>query len=213
LKILAIETSTARGSVALWEGDAVVLEEVFHAPRGHNTAIFGSLEKILDRSGSEFDVIAVGTGPGSYGGIRVGIAVANALSLTFESAVGGLPSLLAPTETISEDYTVVGDARRGTFFTARVRGARLAGGVDLRESAAFSEAIAAMSRDGERIITFDEKPLDGVGEGAVAVDYPSAGRLARRLAGMSKEEIRISGERPLEPIYLRAPYITTPKKR
>ena len=57
MRILAIETSTARGSVALWEGGKVAEERVFKAPRGHNTAVFGALGEILEKSGSGADMI------------------------------------------------------------------------------------------------------------------------------------------------------------
>ena len=114
--LFAIETATACGSVALWKEDTVVMEETFTAPRGHNTAIFEPLKRILEEGRSTIERVVVGTGPGSYGGVRVGIAVANTLGVALGISTAGIPSLLAVAGSEQTNYTVVGDARRGAFF-------------------------------------------------------------------------------------------------
>ncbi len=212
--ILAIETATACGSVALWSDGVVVAEAEFKAPRGHNTAIFGPLQRLLEEGRPEVGEVVVGTGPGSYGGVRVGITVANTLGAALGIAAVGVPSLLAARATSQPDYTVVGDARRNAFFVARVRGRRLAGAVELFEEVPFREVLEDLAGAGESIITFDESEPAAVSDmGVIAIDTPGAGVLAALYSEMSFEETEALRARPLEPIYLRAPYITTPKER
>ena len=69
---LAIETSTTRGSIALTRDGEVLLEQSFASERSHNSQIFAPLGEALELAIPE--LIAVGTGPGSYTGARIGIA-------------------------------------------------------------------------------------------------------------------------------------------
>jgi tRNA threonylcarbamoyladenosine biosynthesis protein TsaB len=210
MKWLAIETSTARGSVALVEDGEVFCEEVFVSERGHNAAIFEPLERLLERVEAGLDGIVVGTGPGSYGGVRVGIAVATGLSLAKGAVVLGVPSLLGRGWGDGEDYVVVGDARRGSFFVAEVKGRRLVGEPELVEEEVFLERVGVLSGAGLAVVTFDEKVLPGK-DGQIVAEHPSAAVLGKVAATMGEEERAELAGTALQPIYLRAPYITEPK--
>jgi tRNA threonylcarbamoyladenosine biosynthesis protein TsaB len=210
MRWLAIETSTARGTVALIEDGAVCREEVFVAERGHNAAIFAPLERMLEGAAAGLDGIVVGTGPGSYGGVRVGIAVATGLSLAKGAVVVGVPSLLGAAWAEADDYVVVGDARRGSFFVAEVAGRRLVGEPALVEGAAFVDRVEALTGAGRVVLTFDERVLPGK-DGQIVAAHPSAGVLGTVTAEMSEAERLEMAEAALQPIYLRAPYITKPK--
>ena len=91
--ILALETSTRRASLAVVSGSDGELcwEAAFETDRSHNSKIFDPVQEALDRFGDALTAIAVGIGPGSYGGIRVGIAVANGLSVSRGLPVECLP--------------------------------------------------------------------------------------------------------------------------
>src|SRR3954447_25663087 len=69
---LAIDTSTARGSVALLAYGDVAFEEHFSADRSHTAKLFTALQTARTRA-RHVDRIAVGLGPGSYAGLRVAI--------------------------------------------------------------------------------------------------------------------------------------------
>ena len=71
MEILAIESSTSRGSLALWRDGRLVAVEEFQSERAHNSVLFGPLEAVL-RQAEALDLIVCGTGPGSYSGVRVG---------------------------------------------------------------------------------------------------------------------------------------------
>ena len=117
--ILAIETSTAHGSVARYEEGRPVEVIEFTSDRSHNSVIFEPLRVVL-KAGPP-DLIVVGTGPGSYSGIRVGIAAALGISLAHQVPLIGLPSLTAVGEAYGlERYAVTGDARRGAWWYAEV---------------------------------------------------------------------------------------------
>lgn len=214
MRILALETSTSRGSVAVAEDGNILAEERFFSERGHNTAIFDPLEKILAtaREAGGITRIVVGTGPGSYSGVRVGIAVANALSLTDRVPVAGISSLIAPANLSAPDYWVTGDARRQTWFLARVEGRRLAGEIELMPLDELRRRIISYRERGEAVVTFDDAPPPEPGAGVeVLLETPRAGVLALRAAGMSEVEFEEWAKMPLQPIYLRAPHITTPR--
>src|SRR5712671_17399 len=84
---LALDTSAAVGSVALLRDDKPLAEESFRRDRGPHTSdqhLFSAIERVLAAqklSARDVELIAVGIGPGSFTGIRVGIAAAKGLAL------------------------------------------------------------------------------------------------------------------------------------
>jgi len=210
--ILAIETSSPRGSVAVWDSsrEAVVYEQDFTSDRAHNAVIFEPLQEALKAVASNPRVIVVGTGPGSYSGIRVGIAVANGLSVAFHAEAIGISSLLAlPVE--EEDYLVIGDARRNSFFMADIEGRSLKGEPLMLETVEFEAALDEAVGAGRTIYTIDPKPpLD---REEIQLMTPSSAALAQQAAllpGSRRAELAV---KPIEPMYLRGAYITLPKRR
>lgn len=94
--LLAIDTSTAWASLALFDGRDVVTELTWRAERRHGDEIFPMLERTLSlgrASMSDVDRIAVATGPGSFTGIRIAIATAKGLARGRDAAVAGVSTL------------------------------------------------------------------------------------------------------------------------
>ena len=209
--ILGIETSTPHASLALVAPDAnePVWESSFETERAHNAVIFDPVQEVIGRFKREITGIAVGVGPGSYGGVRVGIAVANGLSLVLNVPIVGVSSLEA-WESEEENYTVLGDARRKSFFVARIVGHTLQGEPDLMsEEEAVSLIGESETREGGRFFTADRKVAEMIP--AVSLSHPAARLVASRASRLSDEVW--AAEATLEPHYLRAPYITIPKAK
>jgi len=90
--ILAFDTSSAACTAALFDGEGTCLarrdEQI---GRGHSERLVPMLAELLD--GRRADRILVGVGPGSFTGIRVGIAAAHGLAIGWDAEVQGMSSL------------------------------------------------------------------------------------------------------------------------
>lgn len=204
--ILAIETSTPEGSVAIARGGEIVFNEQFHAGRSHSSQLFGALERALDLHPlAEVRQIVVGLGPGSYAGVRIAISAAIGLAV---ARVGvelfGMPSIVALGEGgLQAEYLALGDARRDSFYFARVKGGLCLDGPRLVEAEALQTDLEEMPE----LPRYASEVLPGVA--GVEIRHPVASTLALYVA----RGIGITARGALEPIYLREPYITQPRKR
>jgi len=197
---LAIETSTGNGSLALSEDGRTLFQERFMADRGHGAGLFANLERAREIA-PHWDQIVVGLGPGSYSGVRIAIAAAVGLEFATKAKVLGIPSILA-LETPAQKYLSVGDARRDSFYFAIVHDGECVSGPMLLDAAALTAELSAH----ENLPVLSSAPIAGFPN--LQICFPSAERLAR-LAEMGRG---ISMRDNLEPIYLRDPHITQPKK-
>jgi tRNA threonylcarbamoyladenosine biosynthesis protein TsaB len=212
--VLAIETSTPRGSVAVVRGDAtVVYERSFSSERSHNSQLFEPLREALEKCGDDLRAIVVGTGPASYTGVRIGIAAAQGVAMSRGVPLVGLPSVLAPEVDGGSDgkqFVVCGDARRGKFFVAEVRDGALVGAVVTMDADAFHEKHGLRGVD-TPWYTYDAMaPLELEG---VACVTPSATGLAEIVARMMDDEIAALAKQVLEPVYLAEAFVTQPKSK
>jgi len=200
--ILAIETSTHQGSVALLHQGVILFSESCGAGRSHSSLLFGVLERALQAvpEGRSIDQIAVGLGPGSYAGVRIAISAATGLALATGVELVGLPSLVALAE---GEYVAIGDARRETFYFTHVRSGECVEGPLLLSDAALAEKLAACG-----LPVFASEEISAQLPVPHELRYPSAEHLAR----LAAEGRAIIARGNLEPIYLREPHITQPKK-
>jgi tRNA threonylcarbamoyladenosine biosynthesis protein TsaB len=201
VKILALELSSARGSVA-WDDDNFEWRRDWANDRKNSGDFFQHLVEVRERFGKP-DRIVVGLGPGSYAGTRIAISAAIGLQLASKAELVGLSSLCA-IECERPEYAVVGDARRQTFFLAQVLNQVLVASPALQ---AEDELRTALDGLRTRMPIFSVEPLpqfDGV-----TVRHPSAPLLAR----LAREPNRAFVLPPLEPMYLREPHITKPKPK
>jgi tRNA threonylcarbamoyladenosine biosynthesis protein TsaB len=198
---LAIDTSTPRGSVAVFAYGDLVFDESFIADRSHSASLFASLERARGCSG-HIHQVAVGLGPGSYAGVRIAIAAALAFDVALGAKLVGLPSVAA-LETDAAEYLAIGDARRNTFYFTHVVGSECVDGPRLLDEHALRELLEMFPS----LPCYAGEPLAAFPSAQIA--YPSAVILAR-LATDGKSVVA-TGD--LEPIYLREPYITQPATR
>ena len=90
--ILALDTSTAACTAALFDGNGSCVARADELiGRGHAERLVPMLEELL--AGRRADTILVGTGPGSFTGIRVGIAAAQGLAIGWNAELAGMSSL------------------------------------------------------------------------------------------------------------------------
>ena len=85
--ILGLDTATPWGTLALWEDGEVVAEAGLKTGKGGGEYLLDLLGTMIQKSGREFrkiDLIAVGTGPGSFTGIRVGLAAVKGIAAGIE---------------------------------------------------------------------------------------------------------------------------------
>lgn len=209
--ILAIDTSTAHGHVAVVDREgATLFENTFSSHRSHNSQLFAPLREALAVCDQKPRLIVVGTGPGSYTGVRIGIAAVQGLAWSCQAPVIGLPSVLAPAvPELPGEFVLCGDARRGMFYAAHVKQGRLLEEVAQMDQESFESRHLALAD--RRWFTFDEKPPMGLGN--VSTVKPSACILATIAASMVESEIKTLTTVLMEPVYLSAPFVTTAKKR
>ena len=200
MKILAFELSTARGSLALLDNDDVGFVRQWPNNRKHSGTFFENLDAATKKFGSP-ETIIVGLGPGSYAGTRIAVSASIGLQLSSGARRIGLPSVCAM-ECDVREYCVIGDARRKSFFFARIREQELVEGPTL-----YSESEMKTKLDTVEPATpiFSSEGLPQFERALVR--YPSALVLAR----LAREPERSFHFPPLEPIYLREPHITIPK--
>ncbi len=93
--IVAIDTSDRAKSAVALEIDGKVEKLEVETPLGSGTAVLTTIESILGKhklTTSDISKITVATGPGSYTGLRVGIAIANMLGFLLGVPINGLPA-------------------------------------------------------------------------------------------------------------------------
>jgi tRNA threonylcarbamoyl adenosine modification protein YeaZ len=201
--VLALDLSSARGVIAVVRGDEVLFRAEFQSERSHNAQVFAPLTEALAVIGQEQALIAIGTGPGSYTGVRISIAAAQGIALSRGWRMLGWPSIA----TVNlPDYRVLGDARRGQFYTAQVSKGRLIKATEV----ITPESARAEIADGSVWVTLDAKAPLGLEQ--VAVHQPNAVLLGRTVAQLPESEVTQLSSAMLEPIYLQEAFITVARK-
>ncbi|QQL45348.1 tRNA (adenosine(37)-N6)-threonylcarbamoyltransferase complex dimerization subunit type 1 TsaB [Sulfuriroseicoccus oceanibius] len=206
--LLVIDTSTTRGCVALVNAaDPAALEVVaqheFQSERSHNSQIFAPLGALLEALGTApLDRIVVATGPGSYTGIRIGIAAANGIAAARSCPVIGVPSVLGLGDPAVNDFHVIGDARRGSAFHWEVKEGATVGGTEMFPVEQLDERRLDWSGP---LLTLDPKPLaEGI--------HPALPEVTTLVSRFLANESAYPTDLAVEPVYLGAPFVTTAKK-
>ena len=194
--ILAIDTSTAACTAALFDGDGkCVAQRDEIIGRGHAERLVPMIEELLD--GRTAKRILVGVGPGSFTGIRVGIAAAQGLAIGWDAGLSGMSSLalLAAGAAPAESVAAAMKGGHGELFVQQFDGPPLAASSPLLNLPP-SDAAARISAD--RVIGPGAGELVNARGWGEAVDSWPRASDALKLP----EELRGLAPRPL---YARAP--------
>lgn len=215
-----MDTATPDVAAALSRGAACLGEKqiqplVGERPR-HTSALLPAVEELVDKVGGweRVDRVAVGVGPGSFTGLRIGIATARALARAHGLELTGVGSLAAIVHGIAEQderesgsQMAVIDARRGEVF-ALLR--------DVDGEAIWGPIVVAPDELGS-LIEGESRPVQAAGDGALRfkVELEAAGidvlptadpthRLsARHVCALSSDPREALTE--VKPVYLREP--------
>ena len=216
---LVLETSTPHASLGLAGGIGGFSGTGFQSDRNHNALLFGPMAELLEEAGpSGIGLVLVGSGPGSYSGTRVGIAAAQGVAMVAGCKTVAVPSILA-VPAVEEDpgrkCLAIGDARRGTYWTAWMNGAGLAEDPSLTDHAGLLTLLeTAVTRQCPVVSleSADRFNLPGELSGCVRVEIPTARGLWQAWQRADAATRDGWAAMPPQPIYLKPPHITAPKR-
>ncbi|MFN3230785.1 MAG: tRNA (adenosine(37)-N6)-threonylcarbamoyltransferase complex dimerization subunit type 1 TsaB [Alphaproteobacteria bacterium] len=217
MNILAFDTALGRGGVAVVRDGVCLAQTIEPEPRRLAEQLMPMIERALDMSGLGYeDIDRIGTtvGPGTFTGLRLGVAAARGLSLAAGIPVIGVTTLEALAETamqeveIEEALAVAIDARRGqVYFQTFLKSAT--GLVPLSDPCAVDRQAAPGLAPRAR----------GIAVGSAADVLVACGQLVQRpdvsaIAPAAIAELAVT--RPLaassvSPLYLRSPDAKLPK--
>jgi tRNA threonylcarbamoyladenosine biosynthesis protein TsaB len=198
--VLAVDTTHEYGSLALGQ-----VEIPLHAPTGFAHVIYPRLRRLLDDNGvvlADIDCFAAASGPGSFTGLRVGLACIKGLAEATGKPAVAVSNLEALARCGSRPLrAVIEDARRGQIYGAVYDAAGL---VVLPETVArLSDWLATLPSGELEFIATDFTAIDDVLPAAPRVTAPRS--LARAVACIAAE--RLAHGQAQDPAALDANYI------
>jgi tRNA threonylcarbamoyladenosine biosynthesis protein TsaB len=101
--LLALDTSTRNIGIAIYDGIQVLCETIWTSHDYHTVELAPAVMATLTRAGVEIQhlkVLAVATGPGSYTGLRIGLALAKGIALARHLQIIGIPTLEIVAESV-----------------------------------------------------------------------------------------------------------------
>ena len=224
---LAIDTSTDTAGIALSRSGEVIAEMSWHAGQNHTVELIPNIIKMLEQAKAEIndvEVVVIAKGPGSFNGLRVGFATAKGFAYSMDVplvSVGTLEIEAYPHASTGLPVCPVQDVGRGEIATALYR---MDGGEwrqlveehvttveELYDEARLKTVFCGRFSEGSPGIARRVEEL--LGDKAVVMDntFCRAGVLAglgyKRLERGQRDDVAT-----VQPLYLRRPAITKPKK-
>jgi len=176
MRVLALDTTTRAGSAALVEDDRIVDERSGDGARTHALRLPGELLTLVDAHGwplSAIDLYAVASGPGSFTGLRIGIATIQGLAFVHGKRIVAVPVLDALAHAAAADRaegTMIAawmDAHRGDVFASlhRVAASPASGMTHLIEIE--GPTVGSPAETLARWKRLAEPPQEFIGDGAI----------------------------------------------
>ncbi|GAA3222266.1 tRNA (adenosine(37)-N6)-threonylcarbamoyltransferase complex dimerization subunit type 1 TsaB [Streptomyces sp. XM83C] len=208
--LLALDTATPAVTVALHDGTDVIASTSQVDARRHGELLLPAVDRVLAEAGLRLDAVTavvVGTGPGPYTGLRVGLMTADTFGLALGVPVYGVCTLdaLAYAADIERGpFVVATDARRKEVYWATYADSRTRlNGPSVDRPADIAEQVAGLPAVGAGALLYpDTFPQ------AHEPEHVSAAALAR----LAAERLAAGEELPApRPLYLRRPDAQVPK--
>jgi tRNA threonylcarbamoyladenosine biosynthesis protein TsaB len=217
--ILAVDTTTPGGSVALCRDEALLGEANVESAATHSARLFRSIDFLLGALGHDIrdvDAFAVAAGPGSFTGIRIGIGAVKSLAFASGKRVAAVSTLLALAAKLAADggglVCPLLDAKKGEIYAGLFETGGPAGLVEIIPQGAYvpDEFFARLPKG--RVIAFAGSGIGVYREGLLARVGTEA-RFPERSAFVAAEVARIGARllkagkgvdaASLEPLYFR----------
>lgn len=229
MRLAALDTSTALGSVALFDDGVLVAEDARRVSNAHGESLLPMLSALFERVGWKAADVArwgVGLGPGSFTGVRIAVATAKGIALATGAELVGVTSLDALAQGVSAPLvaSLVAAGKGEVFVQVRAGDRMVLGPGHVPTGDVAARVVAAATGWGpDRANLSAGGPLIVVGEAARDVDWSAAGAVVSLLTDPphdlphASSVGRLALGRPaedaddLEPIYVRPPEITMPK--
>jgi tRNA threonylcarbamoyladenosine biosynthesis protein TsaB len=206
--VLGLDTCLSSCSVAVLDGDRVLASAREVMARGHQERLAPMAREVMAEAGLAFDRldrIAATVGPGSFTGLRVGIAFAKGLALALDRpavGIGTLEALAAEAAPIAKGGLVFAaiDARRGQLYLQAFEDGRALMAPDALTAEVAAARLAELAQG---------RPLTLVGSGAALLaDFAPSARVVAAEGADARHVARLAASRepgPLKPLYLRSP--------
>jgi tRNA threonylcarbamoyladenosine biosynthesis protein TsaB len=218
VRLAAIDTSTALGSIAILEDGRLIAEDSRRVSNAHGESLLPMVSALFAAAGWAPGDVArwgVGVGPGSFTGCRIAVATVKGIVLATGAEIVGVTSLDALSFGLHADLVVsvvaggkgelFVQARRGSTFVLAPSHLRIE---DIAARVAALEPLGRVVVAGEAAAVVDWAPLGDRVSLAMAPphDAPRATVIARMAMAAAPEDAD-----SLEPLYVRPPEITVPK--
>ncbi len=221
-RICAVDTSTALGSVALFEDDRLIAEAARRVSNAHGESLLPMIDEVFSRTGWKPSDVArwcVGIGPGSFTGVRIGVATVKGIVLGTRAEIVGVGALEAMT-------ALALDGRRGPLPIVVAAIDAIRGEMYLQIAGAARSEPVCLAPDAVEPWLDANAPSGGsvatllVGEASAkitlsrAVERLDSGDHAlphARGVALAGRALPPADVNLLEPVYVRPPEITTPR--
>jgi tRNA threonylcarbamoyl adenosine modification protein YeaZ len=220
MKLAAIDTSTPLGTVALFDDGALVAEDARRVSNAHGESLLPMVDALFTSVGWKARDVArwaVGVGPGSFTGVRIGVATAKGIVLATGAELVGVTALdavafgVVPAE--GEAVASLLHAGKGEVFLQVVLGgAVVVAPINVVAARAF-EPLAGVRCDrmvlvgeGAAVVAAASLPFPSRVLSEAPNDVPRAASVGRLAMGRPADDADA-----VEPLYVRPPDITTPK--
>jgi len=224
--LLAIDTSTRYGGVALWNGERATITLCWYSTRNHTQELMPGIQTVLSKAGlklRQLDGIGVALGPGGFSALRVGLSTAKGLAMPLGLPMVGVGTLemeAYPFWEIGLKVHSILDIGRGEVATAAFA-ALLEGWTRVEEEHIChpQDLISALKGPallcGEGVSQHKAALKDGLPPGSILVPFTSPANRLTALAEISDGKVRSRKVGPLaslQPLYLRRPNIGQPRE-